>query len=96
MGEVVDLRDDLVEPVDLLDDDLIEVVSKIGVIKAIRQELREGLDRNQRIANFVRHARGEVGPESRAIEQILFLPRLFLRGHIVDDGDRAQRLAVGP
>ena len=75
MGKVVDLRDDFVEAVDLLDHDFVEVASKIGVVEALGQELGEGLDRNERISNFVRHARGQVGPESRAIEQILFLTK---------------------
>ena len=33
MREVVDLGDDLVEPIDFLDDDLVEILAEIGVIE---------------------------------------------------------------
>jgi hypothetical protein len=47
MGKVVDLCDNEIEAVDFLDDDFVEVASKIGVVEALGKELREGLNRNQ-------------------------------------------------
>ena len=89
MGKVVDLSDDEIEAIDFLDHDFVEIASEIGVVETLGQELRESLDRNQRIANFVRHAGCQIGPKSGAIQQLLFLPERFLRGHILDDGDCA-------
>ncbi len=89
MGKVVDLRDDEIEAIDFLDHDFVEVASKIGVVEALGKELREGLDRDQRIAHFVRHACRQIGPKSRAIQQLLFLTKRFLRGHILDNRDCA-------
>ena len=56
--------------------------------------MRKSLNRDERIANFVRHAGGEIGPESGAIDQILFLPQVLFRGQIVNDGDGAERVRV--
>src|SRR5205823_4393547 len=41
--EVVDLRNDLVEPVDFLDDDLVEILAEIGVFETLGQQLGESL-----------------------------------------------------
>ena len=89
MGKVVDLCDNEIEAVDFLDHDFVEVASKIGIVEALGKELREGLDRNQRIAHFVRHACCQIGPKSRSIQQLLFLTKRFLRGHILDNRDCA-------
>src|SRR5205823_12826721 len=69
MRKVVDLGDDLIKPVDLADNDFVEIFSKIGVVKSLGKKLREGFNRNQRIANFVRHAGGQVCPKGGAIEE---------------------------
>src|SRR4030095_3506875 len=58
------------------------------------KELREGLNRNQRIAHFVRHACCQVGPKGRSVQQLLFLTKRFLRGQILDNRDCAQRLLL--
>ena len=94
MGKVVDLGDDLVEPVDLLDHDFVEILPEIGVIETFGQKLRKSLDRDEWVSNFVRHAGGQIRPEGSAIEQFLFLPQVFFRGHVLDDGDRAERRLV--
>ena len=80
MREVIDLSDNLVEPIDLLDHDFVKVLPEICVLKALRQELGKGLDRDERVPDFVRHARGEIGPKGCAIDEgpafaAAFLPR---------------------
>src|SRR2546427_636784 len=56
---------------------------------AFATKLGEGLDRDERVAHFVRHARREVRPKGGAIRQLLFLPERFLRRHVLDHRDRA-------
>ena len=41
MRKVVDLRDDLVEPIDFLDDDLVEILAEIRVVEPLWEKLRE-------------------------------------------------------
>src|SRR5207249_231249 len=96
MREVVDLRNNFIEPIDFIDHNLIELLAKIRVIETLRQELRKSLNRDERITNFVGHAGGQVGPERRSIEQRLFLAQSFLNGQILDYRDRAEgRTVVG-
>ena len=90
MREVIDLGDDGIEPVNFLHHDVVEFLPEIRVVKTLRQELGEGLDRHERIPNLMRHACGQIAPERRAIEQFLFLPQLLLGRQIVDDRDRAE------
>ena len=87
--EVIDLGNDPIEPLDFLDDDFVEIAAEIRVVETLGKELRKGLDRDQRVAHFVRHARGEIGPEGGPIRQLLFLPERFLRREIRDDRDCA-------
>ena len=94
VSEIVNLGDDLVEAINLLHDDVIEFLSEIGVVEAFRQKLGEGLDRDQGVSNFVRHARGQVTPESCAIHQILLLPQAVRGRQIMHDGDGAERRAL--
>ena len=37
MRKIVDLRDDLIEAVDLLDDDVVELLPEFGVVEALRE-----------------------------------------------------------
>ena len=67
------LRDDFVEPIDLLHNDLIEILAKISVFETFREKLGKGLNRYERVPYFMGHAGREVGPKCGAIEQILFL-----------------------
>src|SRR5438874_2326239 len=53
VGERVDLSDDFVESIDFLHDNVGKILSKIRVVKSFGQELSEGFDGNERIANFV-------------------------------------------
>src|SRR5437763_1575915 len=53
MRKGVELSNNFVQPVDFLDDNIGEILSKISVIKSFRQKLSEGLNGDQRIANFV-------------------------------------------
>ena len=46
--EVVDLSKDLVESIDFLYDDFVKVLSEIRIVETFRQELRKGLDRDER------------------------------------------------
>src|SRR6266487_105081 len=91
MSKVVDLSDDFIETVDLANDDLVEIFSKIGVVKPLGKKLREGFDRNERIANFVGHTGGQVRPKNGAIEESLLFAQSFLSGKIIDDSDGTQR-----
>ena len=90
MGKVVNLSDDLIETIDLVDDDLVKFLAEIGVFESLRKKLGEGLDCDQRVANFVRHARRQIGPERSSFDQGLLFARHFLAGEIVDDRDRAE------
>ena len=58
MSKRVDLGDNLVEAIDFLNNDLIEIFPELGIIESLRQKLRESLNRDEWVANFVRHARG--------------------------------------
>ena len=89
MGEIIDLSDDEIEPADFLHHDLVEIAPEIGVVEALGKQLGEGLDRDQRVAHFVRHASREVGPKGRTIDQLLLLPERFFRRHILNHRDRA-------
>ena len=92
MREVVDLGDDLVEPIDFLHDDLVEILAEISVFETFGQKLGEGLDRHERIPDFMGHAGREVGPKRGAIHQILFLPQVVLGRQIMDDRHCAERI----
>ena len=94
MSKIIDLSNDEVEPINLLHYDFIKVSTKIGVIKTLWQQLRKGLDRDQWVPHFMRHAGGEIGPKSGAIDQFLFLSERFFRRHILDDGDGAQGIVI--
>src|ERR1700736_2216578 len=85
MREVIDLGDDFVQAINFLDYDLIELFAKIGVVETLGEKLSESFYSHERIADFVRHARGEVGPKCGSIDQRLLLTQRFLRGEIVDD-----------
>ena len=63
MCKVVDLRDDLVETIDFLDDNLVKILPEIGVVETFRQQLCESLDGDEGISDFVRHAGREIGPK---------------------------------
>ena len=89
MGKVVDLGDDLIKAVDLLDHDMVEIFAEIGVVESLGKKLRESFDRDQRVADFVGHAGGEIGPEGGSIDQGLFLTQGFLGRQIEDDGNGA-------
>ena len=39
MGEIIDLGNDPVQPIDLLNDNVIELFAKIGVVETLRQKL---------------------------------------------------------
>src|SRR6266568_4901419 len=94
MREIVDLGNNFIQTIDLAYHNPVEFLAKIGVAEAFRQELRKDLDRHQRIADFVRHARGQVGPKHRSIEQYLFFAQSFLRSQILNhsDGTRGEPL----
>ena len=66
--KVVDLRDDAVEPINFLDDDLVKIFAKRGVIKPLGKKLGKGFNGNERVADFVGHTRGEIGPKRATIE----------------------------
>src|SRR5437868_14566432 len=85
MRKRVNLGDNLVEAIDFLNDDLVEIFSELRIIETLGQKLRESLNRDERVANFVRHARGQVSPKGGAIDQVLLLPQIFLRRQIVND-----------
>lgn len=89
MREIVELRSEEVVAANFLDDDLVEIAPKILVVGSLGQKLSEGLDRDERVADFVRNARREIGPKSGAIHQFLFLPERFLGRQVLDNGDRA-------
>src|SRR5437764_9348945 len=87
MRKRVNLGDNLVETIDLLNDDVVEIFSELRIIETLGQKLRESLNRDEWIANFVRHARGQVRPKGGAIDQVLLLPQIFLRSQIMNDGN---------
>src|SRR5436305_14271403 len=87
MRKSVNLGDNLVEAIDFLNDDLVEIFSELRIIETLGQKLRESLNRDEWIANFVRHARGQVRPKGGTIDQILLLPQILLRSQIMNDGD---------
>src|SRR5204862_406833 len=88
--EVIDLGNDFVEPIDFLDDDFVKIFSEIRVVETFWEKLCKGLDRHKRVSNFMRHARGEIGPEGSAIDQILFLAQVVLCGQVVEDSDGSE------
>src|SRR5438874_11468821 len=90
MRKSVNLGDNFVEAINFLNDDLVESFSKLRIIETLGQKLRESLNRDEWITNFVRHTRGQVRPKGGAIDQVLLLPQIFLRGQIVNDGDRSE------
>src|SRR5207248_8735848 len=90
MSESVDLSDDLIEAIDFLNNDLVEIFSELRIIETLGQKLRERLNRDEWITNFVRHTRGQVRPKGGAIDQVLLLPQIYLRGQIVNDGDGSE------
>src|SRR5207248_2201770 len=87
MRKSVNLGDNFVEAINFLNDDLVEIFSELRIIETLGQKLRESLNRDEWIANFVRHARGQVRPKGGAIDQVLLLPQIFLRGQIMNDDD---------
>src|SRR5437763_14332550 len=87
MRKSVNLGDNFVEAINFLNDDLVEIFSELRIIETLGQKLRESLNRDEWIANFVRHARGQVRPKGGAIDQILLLPQIFLRSQIMNDRD---------
>jgi len=50
MGEVIDLGNNLIQPINFADHDLIEFLAKIRVVEALWKQLSEGLDRDERVA----------------------------------------------
>src|SRR5207249_6040182 len=90
MRKRVNLGDNLVDAIDFLKDDVVAIFSELRIIETLGQKLRESLNRDEWIANFVRHARGQVGPKGGAIDQVLLLPQIFLRSQIVNDCDGTQ------
>src|SRR5438046_2424433 len=90
MRKSVNLGDNFVEAINFLNDDLVEIFSELRIIETLGQKLRESLNRDEWIANFVRHARGQVRPKGGAIDQVLLLPQIFLRGQIMNDGDSTE------
>src|SRR5207244_10773876 len=87
MRKSVNLGDNFVEAINFLNDDLVEIFSELRIIETLGQKLRESLNRDEWIANFVRHARGQVRPKGGAIDQVLLLPQIFLRSQIMNDGN---------
>ena len=80
MREIVDLGDDVVEPVDFLHDNLVEFLTKIGVFKSFRQQLGKSLDGDEWIADLMGHTGGEIGPECGSIKKVLLFAQAFLGG----------------
>src|SRR5882724_1982697 len=90
MSEITNLRDDFIKAIDFADNDLIKFLSEIGIVETFRKQLGKGLDRDERIPNFVGHARGQIGPESRSIDEVLLLAQLLFDGQILHDRDGAE------
>ncbi len=72
MRKIVDLGNDFVEAINFSYDDLIKFLSEIGIIKALGKQLGKSFDGDQRIANLVRHASGQIGPKCRPLDQRFF------------------------
>ncbi len=73
MREIVDLLDDLVQPLDVLGHQLAELTAEFGVVVVVREQLGKGLDRNQRVSHLMGHAGRQFGPELGALDLFLFL-----------------------
>lgn len=84
MREFIDLVDDRVAAIDFGGDQFAELGSKYGFLLTLRKELREGLDRDERIAVFMGHPRGEIVPERRALHRVLLFLQRALRGDALD------------
>jgi len=67
-----------------------ELGAEFGIGIALRQQLREGLDRHERIADFVRHVGRQLVPEGGAVELLLFLLEAAFMGLIVHEGNRPE------
>ena len=90
MRKSVYLTDDFVEPIDFLNDDFVKILSEIRVVETFWEKLGKRLDRHKRVSNFMRHTRGEIGPEGSAIDQILFLAQVVLCGQVLENSDSAE------
>src|SRR3977135_1110464 len=67
-GETKELVHQRIDPVDLMPDQVRESVAEIGILVTLRKELRESLDRDERVLDFVGHAGGVRG--SRSLRRI--------------------------
>lgn len=72
VGEVEELLGQAVDAVDLGRDEEVEAAAKLDVVEARRQEVGEGLDRDERVADLVRQA----GAEEADGGELLGLARL--------------------
>lgn len=90
--KVVDLVNDSVEAIHLGRDELAEFGSEVGVVVALGEELREGLDGDERVADFVGHAGGQLVPKCGALELFLLFLEGALRGDVLNDCDGAEAL----
>jgi len=55
---------------DFVDDEAPEIAVELGVFEPIRQQLKEGLHRDQRIANFVNDLGDEASERSQPVEAL--------------------------
>ena len=75
-------------------DQIREGLAEIRILVTLRQQLREGLDRDERILDFVRHPGRKRAETGQAIAAANLQFESFQRGDVGQHHERAQHLPV--
>ena len=89
-----ELVDERVDPINFVSDQVRERLAKIGVLVTLRQKLGKGLDRNERILDFVRHTGGERAETREAVAATNLQLEPFQRRDIGENHERSQHFAL--
>ena len=89
-GEAQELIHQRIDPVDLVSDQVGEGFAEIGIVIPLRQELGKGLDRDQRVLDFVRHSGGERAETGEAVAATNLQLETFQGGDVGQHHERAE------
>ena len=93
-GEAQELIYEGIDPINLVSDEIGKGLAKIGILITLRQQLRESLDRDERVLDFVRHASRESAEARQSIAAANLEFESLERSDVGQHHQRAQHLAV--
>src|SRR5205085_2417866 len=85
-----------IDSVDLVPDQVRKGAAEIRVLVTLRQQLRESLDRNERVLDFVSHAGGERAETGQPVAAADLQFKPFKGGDVSQYHERAQHFALLP